>query len=189
MNLLLVASITRPRPWSCGRSWPASSRTWARPTGLKDCPEIAEIILYGTCNRVELLCVAEEPEPAAARLAPFFPAPRRSPRGPGGLHLCAPGPRSGAAPLPGGRQPGLHGLGGAPDPGPDQGGLPPGHRASSHRAHLEPPAAQDLLGGQTGPHRNGHRRPRRQRQLRRHQPGPEDLRRAHRHDGAPGGGR
>ena len=39
---------------------------------LKDCPEILEIILYGTCNRMELLCVAEEPEPAEAQLRAFL---------------------------------------------------------------------------------------------------------------------
>jgi glutamyl-tRNA reductase len=39
---------------------------------LKDCPEILEIILYGTCNRLELLCVAEEPEPAEAQLRAFL---------------------------------------------------------------------------------------------------------------------
>jgi len=35
-------------------------------------PEIAELILYGTCNRVEMLCVAAEPEAALARLRAFF---------------------------------------------------------------------------------------------------------------------
>ncbi len=39
---------------------------------LKTAPEIAELILYGTCNRVELLCVAAEPEEALTRLRAFF---------------------------------------------------------------------------------------------------------------------
>jgi glutamyl-tRNA reductase len=41
---------------------------------LKSYPEIIEIILYGTCNRVELLCVAAEPEAARARLQAFLAA-------------------------------------------------------------------------------------------------------------------
>ena len=36
---------------------------------LKDSPEFTEIILYSTCNRVELLCAAPEAEPAAAPAA------------------------------------------------------------------------------------------------------------------------
>jgi len=39
---------------------------------LKTFPEIAEIILYGTCNRVEFLCVAAEPAEALDRLRAFL---------------------------------------------------------------------------------------------------------------------
>lgn len=39
---------------------------------IKQWPEIAELILYTTCNRVELLCVTEAPETAAARVREFF---------------------------------------------------------------------------------------------------------------------
>jgi glutamyl-tRNA reductase len=39
---------------------------------LKDSPELVEIILYSTCNRVELLCVAPEAEPAEACLRTFL---------------------------------------------------------------------------------------------------------------------
>ena len=39
---------------------------------LMTSPDIAEIILYGTCNRVELLCVATEPAEALARLRAFL---------------------------------------------------------------------------------------------------------------------
>ena len=47
---------------------------------LKDSPELAEIILYSTCNRVELLCVAPEAEPAEACLRAFLSgAPEISP--------------------------------------------------------------------------------------------------------------
>jgi glutamyl-tRNA reductase len=48
--------------------------------GLKDAPEFSELILYSTCNRVELLCVAPEAEPALARLRAFLNgAPEVSP--------------------------------------------------------------------------------------------------------------
>ncbi|MFZ0053184.1 MAG: glutamyl-tRNA reductase [Desulfobaccales bacterium] len=47
---------------------------------LKDFPEIAEIILYSTCNRVELLCLAAEPAAALERLRAFISgAPEVSP--------------------------------------------------------------------------------------------------------------
>jgi glutamyl-tRNA reductase len=39
---------------------------------LKAWPEISEVLLYTTCNRVELLCVTGEPEAAAARARAFF---------------------------------------------------------------------------------------------------------------------
>ena len=39
---------------------------------LKAWPEISELLLYRTCNRVELLCVTEEPEAAALRVRNFF---------------------------------------------------------------------------------------------------------------------
>jgi glutamyl-tRNA reductase len=39
---------------------------------LKACPEFLEILLYLTCNRVEVLCVTEDPVGAAARLRDFF---------------------------------------------------------------------------------------------------------------------
>ena len=96
--------------------------------------------------------------------------------GPGPGPLCAPGPGGGAAPVSGGRESGRPGGGGAPDPGAGEGGLPPGHGISGHRAHFKPAPPQDLHRGQTGAHRNRHRRPRRERQLRRPGPGQEDLR-------------
>lgn len=47
---------------------------------LQASPELAEIILYGTCNRVELLGVGPEVEPALARLKAFLSsAPEVSP--------------------------------------------------------------------------------------------------------------
>ena len=39
---------------------------------LQDCPEFSELLLYATCNRVEVVCVTEAPEQAAARLQAFF---------------------------------------------------------------------------------------------------------------------
>jgi glutamyl-tRNA reductase len=39
---------------------------------LQEAPEIAELILFSTCNRVELLCAAPEAEPALARLRSFL---------------------------------------------------------------------------------------------------------------------
>jgi glutamyl-tRNA reductase len=39
---------------------------------LKACPEIFEALFFSTCNRVEVLCVTEAPEEAAARLQDFF---------------------------------------------------------------------------------------------------------------------
>jgi glutamyl-tRNA reductase len=39
---------------------------------LKACPEISEALLYTTCNRVELICVTEEPQGAEARVRAFF---------------------------------------------------------------------------------------------------------------------
>jgi len=39
---------------------------------LKDWPELSEVLVYSTCNRVELLCVTGEPEAAAARAQAFF---------------------------------------------------------------------------------------------------------------------
>jgi glutamyl-tRNA reductase len=41
---------------------------------LKALPEITELILYSTCNRVELLAVAAEPEAALAQLRDFLAA-------------------------------------------------------------------------------------------------------------------
>ncbi|MGI9153646.1 MAG: glutamyl-tRNA reductase, partial [Rubrivivax sp.] len=41
---------------------------------LKDSPELAEVILYSTCNRVELLCLAAEAEAALEKLRAFFQA-------------------------------------------------------------------------------------------------------------------
>jgi glutamyl-tRNA reductase len=35
-------------------------------------PEIAELLLYTTCNRVELLCVTEEPDSVASQIRDFF---------------------------------------------------------------------------------------------------------------------
>ncbi len=40
--------------------------------GLKACPELLEVLLYSTCNRVELLCVTEDPAAAEALLRGFF---------------------------------------------------------------------------------------------------------------------
>jgi glutamyl-tRNA reductase len=40
--------------------------------GLKGCPEFSELLLYNTCNRVELLCVTEDPVEAEARAKVFF---------------------------------------------------------------------------------------------------------------------
>jgi glutamyl-tRNA reductase len=39
---------------------------------LKDRPEVLELILYSTCNRVEVLCATEEPESAIRGLRDFF---------------------------------------------------------------------------------------------------------------------
>ncbi len=39
---------------------------------LKACPELMEVLLYTTCNRVELLCVTGDPATAEARLKAFF---------------------------------------------------------------------------------------------------------------------
>jgi glutamyl-tRNA reductase len=39
---------------------------------LKTYPELGELILYSTCNRVEVLCVTETPAEAEARLKDFF---------------------------------------------------------------------------------------------------------------------
>ena len=39
---------------------------------LKAWPELSEVLLYTTCNRVELLGVTEEPEAADARVRAFF---------------------------------------------------------------------------------------------------------------------
>ncbi len=39
---------------------------------LKATPEIAELILYSTCNRVELLCLTAEPDGALERLRAFL---------------------------------------------------------------------------------------------------------------------
>ena len=41
---------------------------------LKAHPELMEVLLYTTCNRVELLCVTEEPAAAEARLKAFLAA-------------------------------------------------------------------------------------------------------------------
>jgi glutamyl-tRNA reductase len=39
---------------------------------LKAWPEISEVLLYTTCNRVELVCVTDDPEAAGARVRTFF---------------------------------------------------------------------------------------------------------------------
>jgi glutamyl-tRNA reductase len=39
---------------------------------LQACPEILEVLLYTTCNRVELMCVTEDPEGALAQVKAFF---------------------------------------------------------------------------------------------------------------------
>lgn len=39
---------------------------------LKSYPELIELVLYTTCNRVEVLCVTETPEDAESRLKTFF---------------------------------------------------------------------------------------------------------------------
>jgi glutamyl-tRNA reductase len=39
---------------------------------MKTWPEVSESLLYTTCNRVELMCVTEVPDEAAARLREFF---------------------------------------------------------------------------------------------------------------------
>ena len=39
---------------------------------LKELPELPEVLLYSTCNRVEVLCATEDPEAAQARLTDFF---------------------------------------------------------------------------------------------------------------------
>ncbi len=39
---------------------------------LKARPEVLELVLYATCNRVEGLCATEEPDAAVARLRSFF---------------------------------------------------------------------------------------------------------------------
>ncbi len=41
---------------------------------LKSWPEFSEVLLYATCNRVELLCVTEEPDAADERVRSFFSA-------------------------------------------------------------------------------------------------------------------
>ncbi len=46
---------------------------------LKDCSEISEVILYSTCNRVEVLCVAEASNDALERLRGFFAEAEVSP--------------------------------------------------------------------------------------------------------------
>ena len=39
---------------------------------LKTWPEVSESLVYTTCNRVEVLCVSEAPDAAAARVREFF---------------------------------------------------------------------------------------------------------------------
>jgi len=39
---------------------------------LKELPELPEVLLYSTCNRVEVLCATEDPEAAQTRLQDFF---------------------------------------------------------------------------------------------------------------------
>jgi len=41
---------------------------------LKSWPEVSESLLYTTCNRVEVMCVSEAPDEAAARVREFFAA-------------------------------------------------------------------------------------------------------------------
>jgi glutamyl-tRNA reductase len=73
MNLLLVGVNHKTAPVALREKLaslvPDPSQAYR---ALKACPELLEVLLYTTCNRVELLCVTEEPDSAEQRLKDFF---------------------------------------------------------------------------------------------------------------------
>jgi glutamyl-tRNA reductase len=73
MNLILIGVNHKTAPVALremlARLIPDVGRAYHR---LQAGPELLEVLLYTTCNRVELLCVTEDPEGAAVRLKAFF---------------------------------------------------------------------------------------------------------------------
>ena len=73
MNLLLIGVNHKTAPVALREKMagliPDVGRAYQT---LKAAPELLELLLYTTCNRVELLCVTEDPAGAEARVKAFF---------------------------------------------------------------------------------------------------------------------
>ncbi len=73
MNLLLVGVNHQTAPVSLREKLASLIPDLGQAyQSLKTWPEVSEFLLYTTCNRVELLCVTEDPDAAAARARVFF---------------------------------------------------------------------------------------------------------------------
>jgi len=73
MNLLLLGVNHQTAPVALREKLaaliPDAAMAYER---LQELPELPEVLLYATCNRVEVLCATEDPEAAQARLRDFF---------------------------------------------------------------------------------------------------------------------
>ena len=136
-----------------------------------------EALLVSTCNRVELYVVGPGDD-RQERTRDV--AGRGRPETTWSLPLRAPRRGRGAPPVPGGREPRLHGPRRAADPRPGEGrlraGAAPGRRARRAGSHLR----GRLRERQAGPHRDGARPRRHVDGFRRGGAGPASLRRARR---------